>query len=190
MSCLASTEKVITMVRTCTVRQATVAIFTTSILAILTGTATSFTLQHYSGSAVALSKNAFGSSTSGRRSLASPHLAATSDDDSDADAPVDLSDVGFVLLAGGTGSRMKANMPKQFLELMGRPVLHHSLDLFLERLPDYAEKNGLRCVRSQSELCDLSTPTSLFAVICEVFMNRAAFRSNHANIDVSLRLLT
>jgi len=48
---------------------------------------------------------------------------------------VDLSDVGFVLLAGGTGSRMKADMPKQFLPLRGKPILHHSLDLFLEQLP-------------------------------------------------------
>jgi 2-C-methyl-D-erythritol 4-phosphate cytidylyltransferase len=56
----------------------------------------------------------------------------------------DLGDVGFVLLAGGTGSRMKANMPKQFLELKGMPVLHHSLDLFLNRLPAACEKAGLR----------------------------------------------
>ena len=63
----------------------------------------------------------------------------------DADAEiVDLGDVGFVLLAGGTGSRMKANMPKQFLELKGVPVLHHSLDLFLQRLPAYAKEHGKR----------------------------------------------
>jgi len=37
-----------------------------------------------------------------------------------------------VLLAGGTGSRMKANMPKQFLPLMDRPVLQHSLELLLQ----------------------------------------------------------
>ena len=59
-------------------------------------------------------------------------------------SPVDFGDVGFVLLAGGTGSRMKANMPKQFLDLQGVPVLHHSLDLFLERLPAFAAKQGVR----------------------------------------------
>ena len=48
---------------------------------------------------------------------------------------LDMSDVGIVLLAGGTGSRMKANMPKQFLELKGQSVLQHSLDLFLDTLP-------------------------------------------------------
>lgn len=53
-----------------------------------------------------------------------------------------MRDVGFVLLAGGTGSRMKANMPKQFLDLCGVPVLHHSLDLFLERLPTHARAMG------------------------------------------------
>jgi 2-C-methyl-D-erythritol 4-phosphate cytidylyltransferase len=55
----------------------------------------------------------------------------------DVDDAIDMADVGFVLLAGGTGSRMKANLPKQFLTLRGAPVLHHSLDLFLERLPAY-----------------------------------------------------
>lgn len=48
----------------------------------------------------------------------------------------DLSDTGFVLLAGGTGSRMKADRPKQFLELAGTTVLSHSLKLFLETLPN------------------------------------------------------
>mmetsp|Transcript_32013 Transcript_32013/g.35861 ORF Transcript_32013/g.35861 Transcript_32013/m.35861 type:complete len:310 (-) Transcript_32013:48-977(-) len=53
----------------------------------------------------------------------------------------DMGDVGFVLLAGGTGSRMKASMPKQYLPLGGVPVLHHSLDLFLEQLVDHFQRN-------------------------------------------------
>lgn len=53
---------------------------------------------------------------------------------------VDMGDVGFVLLAGGTGSRMKATMPKQFLDLAGVPVLHHSLHLLLHVLPDYCQQ--------------------------------------------------
>jgi len=64
---------------------------------------------------------------------------AASDDD---DAVVDMSDVGFVVLAGGKGSRMKANMPKQFLMLSGAPILHYSLDLFLEQLPAHQEQIG------------------------------------------------
>ena len=54
-----------------------------------------------------------------------------------------MGNVGFVLLAGGTGSRMKANMPKQYLPLKGVPVLHHSLDLFLNRLPNHCQEQGL-----------------------------------------------
>ena len=70
-------------------------------------------------------------------------LALSASDIDDIDAQ-ELGDVGFVLLAGGTGSRMKANMPKQFMTLKGMPVLHHSLDLFLNRLPEFATQNGLR----------------------------------------------
>mmetsp|Transcript_36335 Transcript_36335/g.116419 ORF Transcript_36335/g.116419 Transcript_36335/m.116419 type:complete len:274 (-) Transcript_36335:137-958(-) len=42
-----------------------------------------------------------------------------------------MSDVAVVVLAGGSGSRMKADRPKQFLELKGKTVLAHSLELFL-----------------------------------------------------------
>lgn len=61
----------------------------------------------------------------------------------DDDATPEMSDVGFVVLAGGTGSRMKASMPKQYLPLRGAPVLHYSLDLFLEQLPDYCKAQGV-----------------------------------------------
>jgi 2-C-methyl-D-erythritol 4-phosphate cytidylyltransferase len=57
------------------------------------------------------------------------------DVDDDVETNQLFSNVGMVLLAGGTGSRMKANLPKQFLTLAGIPVLHHSLTLFLEKLP-------------------------------------------------------
>lgn len=36
----------------------------------------------------------------------------------------------MVLLAGGVGKRMKADRPKQFIELLGKPVLLHSLEIF------------------------------------------------------------
>jgi 2-C-methyl-D-erythritol 4-phosphate cytidylyltransferase len=48
---------------------------------------------------------------------------------------VDMSDVAFIILAGGTGSRMRASMPKQFLDLRGVPILHYSLHLFLDVIP-------------------------------------------------------
>eukprot|EP00977_Amphora_coffeiformis_P016830 scaffold5325_cov183-Amphora_coffeaeformis.AAC.8 len=61
--------------------------------------------------------------------------------DAAAEHAIDMGDVGFVVLAGGKGSRMKASMPKQFLELRGAPILHYSLDLFLERLPAFLAAN-------------------------------------------------
>lgn len=37
-----------------------------------------------------------------------------------------------VILAGGTGSRMGSNdMPKQFLEIKGKPILNHTIEKFL-----------------------------------------------------------
>ena len=54
-----------------------------------------------------------------------------------------FGNTGFLILAGGTGSRMKANMPKQFLTLRSCSVLHYSLHLFLEKIPSYCEANGL-----------------------------------------------
>ena len=40
--------------------------------------------------------------------------------------------VAVVLLAGGSGKRMGASKPKQFLELRGEPVLSHGLRRMLE----------------------------------------------------------
>lgn len=38
--------------------------------------------------------------------------------------------VAVILLAGGSGSRMKADRPKQLLQLAGKTVLEHSIQLF------------------------------------------------------------
>ncbi len=35
-----------------------------------------------------------------------------------------------IIVAGGSGSRMKSDLPKQFLSVGGRPVLMHTLDAF------------------------------------------------------------
>jgi 2-C-methyl-D-erythritol 4-phosphate cytidylyltransferase len=35
-----------------------------------------------------------------------------------------------LIVAGGKGTRMKASLPKQFLEIKGRPVLMHTIDAF------------------------------------------------------------
>jgi 2-C-methyl-D-erythritol 4-phosphate cytidylyltransferase len=36
-----------------------------------------------------------------------------------------------IVVAGGSGSRMKSEIPKQFLPLAGKPVLLHTLEAFL-----------------------------------------------------------
>jgi len=43
---------------------------------------------------------------------------------------------GIVIVAGGSGSRMGSDMPKQFLKLAGKPVLVHTLRRFLEFDPE------------------------------------------------------
>ena len=35
------------------------------------------------------------------------------------------------IVAGGTGTRMGASMPKQFLDLCGKPILIHTIERFL-----------------------------------------------------------
>jgi 2-C-methyl-D-erythritol 4-phosphate cytidylyltransferase len=42
----------------------------------------------------------------------------------------------LVLVAGGSGSRMGAEKPKQFLELQGRPLLARSVQIFLDAFPE------------------------------------------------------
>ncbi len=38
--------------------------------------------------------------------------------------------VGVVILAGGTGSRMKTDLPKQFIEVDGVPVIVNTINNF------------------------------------------------------------
>lgn len=39
--------------------------------------------------------------------------------------------ISLILLSGGTGNRMKSTIPKQYLDLFGKPIIKHSLDLFI-----------------------------------------------------------
>ena len=41
-----------------------------------------------------------------------------------------------VIVAGGSGSRMKSSIPKQFLQLCGKPILMHTLLVFYEYDPN------------------------------------------------------
>lgn len=40
-----------------------------------------------------------------------------------------------VIVAGGSGSRMNSDIPKQFITLEGKPIIQHTLEVF-ERCPD------------------------------------------------------
>jgi 2-C-methyl-D-erythritol 4-phosphate cytidylyltransferase len=41
-----------------------------------------------------------------------------------------------IIVAGGSGTRMNASLPKQFHEIGGRPVLMHTLQVFFDSVPD------------------------------------------------------
>ena len=41
-----------------------------------------------------------------------------------------MSKVAAIIFAGGSGVRMGAGKPKQFLEVDGRPIIIHTLDIF------------------------------------------------------------
>lgn len=41
-----------------------------------------------------------------------------------------------VIVAGGKGLRMNSEIPKQFLPLNGKPVVFHTIDVFMQSFPD------------------------------------------------------
>ncbi|MBC9912647.1 2-C-methyl-D-erythritol 4-phosphate cytidylyltransferase [Chitinophaga varians] len=41
-----------------------------------------------------------------------------------------------IIVAGGSGSRMQSAIPKQFMDLAGKPVLYHTITAFTEAYPD------------------------------------------------------
>lgn len=46
-----------------------------------------------------------------------------------------MNRVGIVIVAGGSGSRMGSEIPKQFIVLNGKPILMHTINRFREALP-------------------------------------------------------
>jgi 2-C-methyl-D-erythritol 4-phosphate cytidylyltransferase len=46
------------------------------------------------------------------------------------------SEVTAIILAGGAGKRMNSNIPKQYMELLGKPVLYYSLKAFQDSQVD------------------------------------------------------
>lgn len=68
-----------------------------------------------------------------------------------------------ILLAGGVGKRMQAEMPKQFIEVKGKPIIVHTLEKF-QNHPDI-EKIVVVCVKDWIEhLQDLIKKYSLSKV--------------------------
>ena len=50
-----------------------------------------------------------------------------------------------LIVAGGSGTRMNSEVPKQFLELAGRPVLMHTMEVFYrydEEINDHSCSTG------------------------------------------------
>ena len=43
-----------------------------------------------------------------------------------------------IIFAGGVGARMGSGLPKQFIEVNGKPIIVHTLDIFEEH-PDIDE---------------------------------------------------
>ena len=48
-----------------------------------------------------------------------------------------------IIFAGGSGARMGSGMPKQFLEVAGKPIIIHTLDIFEEH--DMIDKIYIAC---------------------------------------------
>ncbi len=46
------------------------------------------------------------------------------------------SKFALILLAGGSGLRMGANLPKQFIEIHNKPILFYTIEAFLNHKPD------------------------------------------------------
>lgn len=42
------------------------------------------------------------------------------------------SQYNVIIVAGGTGTRMQSSIPKQFIEIKGKPVIIHTIEKFLE----------------------------------------------------------
>lgn len=42
----------------------------------------------------------------------------------------------IIIVAGGSGTRMNSSVPKQFMELNGKPVLMHTIEKFHQTFPD------------------------------------------------------
>lgn len=47
-----------------------------------------------------------------------------------------MNKIGVIIVAGGSGSRMKSNTPKQFITINGKPLLQYTIDRFFDWNPN------------------------------------------------------
>ena len=62
-----------------------------------------------------------------------------------------------IIVAGGSGSRMQSETPKQFLLLAGRPVLMHTIEAF----KSYSSKLTIVLVLPEAATWQKDEPTKL-----------------------------
>ena len=46
-----------------------------------------------------------------------------------------MQPVYVIIVAGGSGTRMGSALPKQFLDLAGKPILYHTIKAFTDAIP-------------------------------------------------------
>lgn len=69
-----------------------------------------------------------------------------------------------IIVAGGSGTRMGTDLPKQFLRIEGKPIFLYSIDAFLESYEDIRVilvMSASYCAMAKSILEEFSYPTSI-----------------------------
>lgn len=105
-----------------------------------------------------------------------------------------------VILAGGTGSRMgSTDMPKQFLEIKGKPILNHTIEKFLpnprfEKIIVLSPKAWLghtrEIIRKYSGTSDRIAVIEGGATRNETIMNAIAYIDGHYTLDDDTVIVT
>ena len=72
-----------------------------------------------------------------------------------------------LIFAGGTGQRMKADIPKQFLQVCGKEIIIRTLELFEKN--DEIDEIYVVCI--ESWILRLYKPVSLYKKILKLFDN-------------------
>lgn len=77
-----------------------------------------------------------------------------------------MNKTAAIIVAGGTGSRMGADVPKQFIKLCGKDILLHTMEIFASC--DFLDKLVIVCHEDYLEYCcELANSVSdSIAVVC------------------------